>query len=154
MYVCVYVSEHDSVKTVNSMVFKFGMYITGHRRTNPIGFAEYRMKIFLQEYKKEFLYITVHGVKFSKVFQYPIGTSDSAQIFYVYYRSPSTYCVDFGKFNINSFFTGVQKIILIHYSLWGQIIRSMLAYIQRFRLSSHLICALQITVLRIILILV
>ena len=29
------------------------------------------------------------------------------------------YCVEFGEFMINSFFTGVQKRILIHYSVWS-----------------------------------
>ena len=33
-----------------------------------------------------------------------------------------TYCVVFGEFKINSFFTGIQKSILIHYGLWSQII--------------------------------
>ena len=31
------------------------------------------------------------------------------------------YCVDFGEFSIKSFFTGVQKSILMHYGLWSQI---------------------------------
>ena len=30
-----------------------------------------------------------------------------------------TYCVEFGEFRINSFFTGAQKRILTHYSLWS-----------------------------------
>ena len=46
VYACVYVSEHDSVQTVRSNEFTFGMYITGHRRTNPIDFGEYRMNRF------------------------------------------------------------------------------------------------------------
>ena len=33
MHVPVYVSEHDSIQTVHSIDFKFGMYITGHRPT-------------------------------------------------------------------------------------------------------------------------
>ena len=48
---------------VHSIENKFGMYITGHRRTNPIDFGEYRMNIFLQEHKKEFLYIAAYEVK-------------------------------------------------------------------------------------------
>ena len=60
--VCVYESEHDSVHSID---FKFGMYIRGHRRTNPI---------------------------------------------------------DFGENRINSFFTAVQKRILIHYGLWSEIL--------------------------------
>ena len=69
MGVCVYVSEHDRVWTVHSVELKLGVYITGHRRTNPIDFGEYRMKsFFLQECKKKFWYITAYGVKFFKVF--------------------------------------------------------------------------------------
>ena len=49
------------------------------------------------------------------------------------------YCVEFG---INSFFTGAQKRILIHYSLWSQIVRSMLVSKRCFRLGSNLICSL------------
>ena len=52
MYVCVYVSEHDSAKMVHAIEFKFGIYITGHGRMNAIDFGEYWMNIFLQEYKK------------------------------------------------------------------------------------------------------
>ena len=44
------------------------------------------------------------------------------------------------------FFNGVQKRILIHYNVWSQIIKSMLAYVQHFRLSSNSKCALEITV--------
>ena len=64
-----------------------------------------------------------------------------------------TYSISFGEFRINNIFTGVQKRILIHYSLWSQIIRSMLVYVQCFLLRSNLICALQITVPHTILIL-
>ena len=51
-----------------------------------------------------------------------------------------TYNIDSGEFRINSLFTGVQKIILIHYSLWSQIIRSMLVSKRCFRLRLNLIC--------------
>ena len=51
-----------------SIELKFGKYIEGRRQTNPIDFGEYRMNIFLQEYKKEFLGITVYWVKFFQVF--------------------------------------------------------------------------------------
>ena len=41
----------------------------GHCRMNPIDFGKYLMNsFFLQEYKKEFLYIMAYGVKFFKVF--------------------------------------------------------------------------------------
>ena len=57
------------IQRVYSVEFKFGMYITGHHRTNPIDFRKYRTHtFFLQKFKKEFLYITAYGVKFFKVF--------------------------------------------------------------------------------------
>ena len=37
-----------------------------------------------------------------------------------------TYSYDFGEFRNTSVFTGVEKIFLIHYSPWSQIIRSVL----------------------------
>ena len=33
------------------------------------------------------------------------------------------FCVDFGEFRINTFFSGVQKRINVHYSPWNQTIR-------------------------------
>ena len=52
------------------------------------------------------------------------------------------YCVEFGEFRIYSFFTGAQKRILIHYSLWSQTIRNMLVSKRCFRLSSNLMSLL------------
>ena len=53
-----------------------------------------------------------------------------------------THCIDFVDFRIDRFFTGLQKIILIHYIVWSQIIRSILVPKWRFRLSSYFIGAL------------
>ena len=53
-----------------------------------------------------------------------------------------TYCVEFGELWINNFFTGALKRILIHYSLWSQIVRSMLESKRCFRLRSNLTCSL------------
>ena len=53
MYVCVHLSEHDSVKTVHSFELKLGMSIISYRRTNPLDFGECRMHSVLQEYKKK-----------------------------------------------------------------------------------------------------
>ena len=54
---------------MHSIELKFGVYITDHRRTNPIDLGECQMySFFLQEYKKEFLYITANEVKFFKGF--------------------------------------------------------------------------------------
>ena len=56
------------------------------------------------------------------------------------------YCVDFGKFRINSVFTEVQKTILIHYGLWSKILESVLVSKRCNRLSSNLVCVLKVTV--------
>ena len=48
-----YVSEHGSVYMVHSIEFKFGMYNTGHRQTNPIDFVEYRMNSFFYKSTKK-----------------------------------------------------------------------------------------------------
>ena len=45
-----------------------------------------------------------------------------------------TYYAEFGEFWINGFFTGAQKRILVLYSLWSQIIRSMAVSKRCFRL--------------------
>ena len=58
--VCVYVIEHDSVKIVHSIELKFSKSITGHRRTNPIDFAEYRMNSFFTGVQKRIL---IHPAK-------------------------------------------------------------------------------------------
>ena len=50
-----------------------------------------------------------------------------------------TYCVEFGEFTINNFFTGAQKRIFMHYSLWSQIIRSMLVSKLCFGLSQTIL---------------
>ena len=53
---------------VHSIELKLGKYITGHSRTNPIDFGEYRMNSFFTEVQKIFLYITAYGVKLFKAF--------------------------------------------------------------------------------------
>ena len=62
------------------------------------------------------------------------------------------YRFDFNEFRIKSFFTGVQKRILIHYSLQNQVLRSMVVSKQCFRLRLNLICSLQITLAILILV--
>ena len=54
----------------------------------------------------------------------------------------STNCIEFGELRINIFFTGTQKRILMHYSLWSQIIRNMLMSKRCFWLSSNLMSSL------------
>ena len=49
---------------VHSIVLKLGIHIIGHRPTYCVEFDEFRINsFFLQEDKKEFLYITDYGVK-------------------------------------------------------------------------------------------
>ena len=50
-----------------------------------------------------------------------------------------TNCAEPGEFRIQNFFTGAQKRILKHYSLWSQIVRSMVVSKPYFRLKSNLI---------------
>ena len=45
--------ECSSIQMVHSNELKFGMYITGHRRTNPIDFGEYRMNSFFYRSTKK-----------------------------------------------------------------------------------------------------
>ena len=40
---------------MHSIELKFGMYITGHRWTNPIGFVEFRINVFFTIVKKRIL---------------------------------------------------------------------------------------------------
>ena len=54
----------------------------------------------------------------------------------------STYCVEFGEFKINSFFTGVQKRILKYYGLWNQILKWVIVSKRCIRLSSNSVCIL------------
>ena len=61
---------------VNSIEFKFGMYITGHRRTNPIDFGEYRMNSSFTGVEKKNYYTLWPMESNSLVVQY--------QIWYVY----------------------------------------------------------------------
>ena len=91
---------------MHSIEFKFGVYITGHRRTNPIDFGENRMNSFLQEYKKEFLYNTAYEINFFKVHFIKL-------IFGVYITDHRPiYCIDFGEFQINSFLQEYKKEFL------------------------------------------
>ena len=46
------------IQMVHSFELKCGMYIIGHRPTYCIDFGELWINNFLQEHKKEFLYIT------------------------------------------------------------------------------------------------
>ena len=113
---------------VLSIQLKFGMYIISHRRTNSINFDEYRIQLMESSSLKCASIQMVHSIELK------FGM-------YIISHRP-TYFVEFGEFRINSFFTGAQKRILIHYSLWSQIVRNMLVSKWCFRLRSNLICSL------------
>ena len=53
-YVCVYVSEHDSIYMVHSIQLKFGMHIKGHRRTNPYDLVKVGLIVFYKSSKMNF----------------------------------------------------------------------------------------------------
>ena len=79
-----------NIQTEHSIELKFRMYITGCCRKNPVNFGKCQLWIFffsgVQKTHGHF-YITAYGVKFFKVFKYPNGAFNWAQILYVYYRS-------------------------------------------------------------------
>ena len=120
VHMCVYVSEHDSVQTVHSIEFKFGMNITVHRRTNHFKFGDSGMIVFFTGVQKRIL---LHYSVCSNI-QMMHSIEIKFCIHIIGHRP--TYRVEFREFRMNSFFTGAQKIILIHYSLRSQIVRSML----------------------------
>ena len=49
------------------------------------------------------------------------------------------FTIDIGEYMIYTFFIGVNKGILTHYGIWGQIIKSVLMCKQFVRFSSNLI---------------
>ena len=53
----------SSIQTVHSIELKSPVHIIGHPPTYCVEFGEFRINSFLQEHKKEFLYITAYGVK-------------------------------------------------------------------------------------------
>ena len=107
---------------MHSIEFKFCMHITDHRRTNPIDFGEYRVNSFLQEYKKYFYTLRpkeANSLKCSSI--QTVHSIKSILKFGMYITGHRrTNPIDFGKYPMNSFFTGAQKRILIHYGLWSK----------------------------------
>ena len=53
----------SSIQTVHSIEFKFDMHIIGHVLHIVSNLVNLGLIVFLQEYRKEFLYITAYGVK-------------------------------------------------------------------------------------------
>ena len=97
------------------------MHITGHRRTNPIDFGEYRMNSFFTGVQKVW---TLQLVESNSLKCSSIQIVRSTELKFSMYITG--HCrrnsIDFGEHRKNSFFTGVQKVILIHYDLWSQIL--------------------------------
>ena len=50
--------------------------------------------------------------------------------------------INFSEYWMNSFFTGVRKRILIHDSLWSQILKSVPVSKRCIRMSLNLVCIL------------
>ena len=133
----------SSIQMGHSIELKFGMYIIDYRPTYCVEFGEYWL-VFYRSTKKnsytlrlmELNSLKCSGIQMVHSIELKFGM-------YIVGHDPA-YCVEFGEFRKNSFFTGAKKKkkILVHYSLWNQIVRSMLVYIQYFQLSSNLICAL------------
>ena len=100
---------------MHSIELKFCMYITGHRRTNPIDFGEYWINsFFLQEYIKNSY--TLRPMESNSLKCPSFQTLHSIKLKFDMYiiSHRSTDCVDFGEYRMNIFFTRVQKRILIH----------------------------------------
>ena len=73
----------------------------------------------------------------------------SMYITYHYKANP----IDFGECRTHSFFIGV-KIIPLHYGLWNQILKTVLVSKRCIRLSSNLVCILNVKVQHIVPILI
>ena len=113
------------------------MYIKDHRLTYCVYFGEFRINsFFLNRNTKKYSY-TLRRMESNSLKCFSTQLLHSIELkfgMYIKDRRP-TYCVEFGEFRINSFFTGAQKKILMHYSLWSQIVRSMLVSKLCFRIS-------------------
>ena len=100
-------------------MFKFGVYITSHRRTNPMDFGEYQINsfffFFFRRTKKNSYTLRPMESNSSKCSSIQMMHSIQLKFdtYIIGYRL--TYCVKSDEFKINIFFTGVQKRILIHY---------------------------------------
>ena len=102
---------------------------------NPIDFGECWMFIYGRSTKKNSY--TLRPRESNSLMCSSIQTLHLFELIFGVYiiGHRPTYYVEFGEFRINSFFTGVQKRILIQYSLWSQIIRRTLVYMQCFSLA-------------------
>ena len=131
------------------------MYFIGHFWTNPVDFSDWRLHIFfLKEYKIILLHYGLRSqiIISVRVFERCILlNSNRVHVLKVSILHIGSILVNL---ELKVFFTGVQKRILVHCSLWSQIIRIILVSKRSFQLSSNLMSTIQITVPRTILILV
>ena len=112
----------SNIQMVNSIKLKLGMYIIGQNRTNAIDFDDCRMcSIFKRVQKNSYTLrpMESNSLKCSSI--HMVHSIELKFDMYIIGHLP-TYCAEFGEFRINSFFTGAQKRILIHYGLWSQIL--------------------------------
>ena len=101
--VFVYASEHDSVCIRLSSDLVCTLLVTVGRTLLIL--MNVACIIFSQEYKKEFLYITLFLRCSSIQTKHSIGLKIHMHIIGHYH----TICIDFGKFRINSFFQEYKK---------------------------------------------
>ena len=100
----------SSIQTVHSIEFKFRTYIIGYRSTYCVDFGEFRINNFFYRSTKKNSY-TLRPMESNSLKCSSIQTVHSIELKFgmhiIVHRL--IYCVDFGEFSINSFFTGVQK---------------------------------------------
>ena len=113
----------SSIQTVHSIELKFGMYIMRHRPIYCVEFSEFRINSFFYRSTKNYSY-TLLPMESNFLKCSSMQTVHSIELKFDMHNIVHRfiYCVDFGEFKINSFFTGVQKSILIHFGLWSQIL--------------------------------
>ena len=98
------------------------MYIIGHCPTYCVDFGVFRIDWFYRSTKKnsytlwpmDSIFLKCSSIQMVHLIEIKFGMNIIGHY--------PTYYVEFGEFEINSFFTGAQKRIFIHYSLWSQII--------------------------------
>ena len=99
------------------------MYKTGHDQTNPIDFGECQMHSFFYKSTKNISYrfqpMVSNSLKGSSIQMMHLIELKLGMYITIHHRAKAT---DFDEFLMHSFFTGVQKRIFIHYSLWSQIL--------------------------------
>ena len=100
------------------------MYVTGHRRTNPIDFGEYRMNSFFFYRSTKKNSYTLRPMESNSLKCSSIQIVHSIELKFGMYITGHrrTNPINFGEYPMNRFFTGVKKKILMYYGLWSQIL--------------------------------